>query len=679
MKKHIAPTVTTSKESKLRNYTAAEVASHCTESSCWIILGKPSHGGPYVYDVTTFLNEHPGGADMLLEYGGRDADEAFEDIGHSRSAKEFMKRFLIGTCFGTTKTKQQEEQQEEQPEMDSDYAAQRSIDELIQDQVWRISDTVIMKLMMVEIDDVMNHSTSEYSPTAVTVHDSRKNVLSLLRTSSANPTGSHSKSIEIIVNEINQVVFPLLDSLRGCLDWLADPSKKDIIMTNPHVQALLKRFVLCETMWGVVQTLKFVFLQFPKVFSLHSALFDSLFHRLNELVVAIDVIRSNGIASRLLSALSREITSLHFIPIKNWVALTVRTHKQKKWINCPVFAYSNEKCDEFTAQETYLKENLIDKISDENAQIVTNLRLYSLKKAPRDQVQGPFMNGCVYATWAALLYHDQSVELLQSGSIEGGNDNNLVFLWSLANNRVRPYVNSVPEADQESATNDIVKRATYLLQFIPARGNNETIIDFVLHGNYNEVAGIIYEYNVAASLRIQAFKSVHDFASGNNVMQVYVPFIVKSAISRHHVSTKDLGVRINYHNHLVGISKEISRELVDGHKNVVQLLAQNSINKLQQNASDLVPYVMGTLTLILQDFTVEDILSFVEHARLLLLLQLCVDASDLEINGLARSIVELFTVALCKEIHDKAVYSVIRSMTMLLNPKINAFIKVLAH
>lgn len=677
MKKPVAQTPKALTESGLRDYTPAEVAVHNTEDSCWIILGNPSNGGPHVYDVTTFLHNHPGGADVLLEYGGKNADDVFEDICHSRTAYELRKRYLIGTCSGNTK--EQEEMKAEQVEMDSDNAAPRSIDEFIQDQVWRITDTIIMKLMMVEIDDVMNHSTSEYSPTAVTVHDSRKNVLSLMRTSSANPTGSHSKSIEIIVNEINQVVFPLLDALQGCLDWLADPMKSAVIIANPYVQMYLKRFVLCETVWGVVQTLKFVFLQFPKVFSLHSALFDSLFHRLNDVVVTIDVVRSNGISSNLLGALSQEITSLRFVPIKNWVSLTVRTHKQKKWINCPVFEYSNDKCDIYTAQESYLKENLIDNISDENKQTVTNLRLYSLKKVPRDQVQGTFMNGCVYATWAALLYHDQAVASLRNGSVQGGDDNNLVFLWSLANNRVRPFVNSMPEADQESATNDIIKRATYLLQFIPSRGNNEMIVDFILHGDYNEVAGIIYEYNLAANLRIQAFKSVHDFACDNSMMQIYLPFILKSAISRHQVNTKDLGVRINYQNHLVGISKEMALELTERHNNVVMLLAHNSIIKLQQNTCDRVPYVMGTLTLFLQDFTLEDILSLVEHSSLLPLFKLCVDANNPEISELACRVIELFTGTLCKKIHDKSVYGVVKSMAMLLNPKINAFIKVPAY
>jgi cytochrome b involved in lipid metabolism len=39
-----------------------------------------------VYDVTSFLQNHPGGADILLSQGGKDATEAFIKISHSDTA-----------------------------------------------------------------------------------------------------------------------------------------------------------------------------------------------------------------------------------------------------------------------------------------------------------------------------------------------------------------------------------------------------------------------------------------------------------------------------------------------------------------------------------------------------------------------------------------------------------------
>ncbi|CAF1016157.1 unnamed protein product [Rotaria sp. Silwood1] len=48
-----------------------------------------------VYDVTRFLEEHPGGEEVLKEQHGRDATNAFEDVGHSSDAREQMKQFEI--------------------------------------------------------------------------------------------------------------------------------------------------------------------------------------------------------------------------------------------------------------------------------------------------------------------------------------------------------------------------------------------------------------------------------------------------------------------------------------------------------------------------------------------------------------------------------------------------------
>lgn len=40
--------------------------------------------------------QHPGGEEVLLEQGGRDASEPFEDVGHSSDARELMQKYKIG-------------------------------------------------------------------------------------------------------------------------------------------------------------------------------------------------------------------------------------------------------------------------------------------------------------------------------------------------------------------------------------------------------------------------------------------------------------------------------------------------------------------------------------------------------------------------------------------------------
>ncbi|KAF2462389.1 FMN-dependent dehydrogenase-domain-containing protein [Lineolata rhizophorae] len=51
-----------------------EVAQHNTRDSCWVIL----YGT--VYDVTSFIDEHPGGANIILKLAGTDATEEYDPI-----------------------------------------------------------------------------------------------------------------------------------------------------------------------------------------------------------------------------------------------------------------------------------------------------------------------------------------------------------------------------------------------------------------------------------------------------------------------------------------------------------------------------------------------------------------------------------------------------------------------
>ncbi|VDL80002.1 unnamed protein product [Nippostrongylus brasiliensis] len=73
-----------------QQFTMEEVEKHNSEQNSWIVYNDK------VYDVTKFLDEHPGGSDVLLEQSGTDATEAFDDIGHSADAKEMMEEYYIG-------------------------------------------------------------------------------------------------------------------------------------------------------------------------------------------------------------------------------------------------------------------------------------------------------------------------------------------------------------------------------------------------------------------------------------------------------------------------------------------------------------------------------------------------------------------------------------------------------
>ncbi|XP_046749015.1 cytochrome b5-like [Diprion similis] len=71
-------------------FTLKEVNEHRGRESCWITVdGK-------VYDVTKYLEQHPGGDEEILNESGTDATKAFADVGHSSAAKEILATLLIG-------------------------------------------------------------------------------------------------------------------------------------------------------------------------------------------------------------------------------------------------------------------------------------------------------------------------------------------------------------------------------------------------------------------------------------------------------------------------------------------------------------------------------------------------------------------------------------------------------
>lgn len=75
---------------KLREFTLSEVSEHWSPNDCWVVVFDR------VYDITTFIDSHPGGQYIMLEYAGRDATIAFRGSRHGPDAYDMLDQYLIG-------------------------------------------------------------------------------------------------------------------------------------------------------------------------------------------------------------------------------------------------------------------------------------------------------------------------------------------------------------------------------------------------------------------------------------------------------------------------------------------------------------------------------------------------------------------------------------------------------
>eukprot|EP01041_Mallomonas_annulata_P001765 gene1765-3416_t len=77
----------------VKTFTWQEVAKHNTAEDCWVIYnGK-------VYDITKWVDRHPGGREILQLTAGRDISIAFESYHpFTRKAHEVLPKYEIGTA-----------------------------------------------------------------------------------------------------------------------------------------------------------------------------------------------------------------------------------------------------------------------------------------------------------------------------------------------------------------------------------------------------------------------------------------------------------------------------------------------------------------------------------------------------------------------------------------------------
>ncbi|KAF1912098.1 cytochrome b5-like heme/steroid binding domain-containing protein [Ampelomyces quisqualis] len=73
-----------------QEFTYSDVSEHNTKKDLYIVVHDK------VYNASSFVDEHPGGEEVLLDVGGQDSTEAFEDVGHSDEAREILDGLLVG-------------------------------------------------------------------------------------------------------------------------------------------------------------------------------------------------------------------------------------------------------------------------------------------------------------------------------------------------------------------------------------------------------------------------------------------------------------------------------------------------------------------------------------------------------------------------------------------------------
>lgn len=82
-------------------YTLAQVANHKTALDCWMAIGGE------VYDVTSYVAQHPSDPAIFLPWCGREATDAYETKtkgrSHSSYADQLLAKYRLGTFDSRSK------------------------------------------------------------------------------------------------------------------------------------------------------------------------------------------------------------------------------------------------------------------------------------------------------------------------------------------------------------------------------------------------------------------------------------------------------------------------------------------------------------------------------------------------------------------------------------------------
>jgi len=71
--------------------TLEGVAAHNRNGDCWLVIDGD------VYDVSSYLDSHPGGLEAILKHAGKDATAPFNGDQHPASVRTVVNEYRVGT------------------------------------------------------------------------------------------------------------------------------------------------------------------------------------------------------------------------------------------------------------------------------------------------------------------------------------------------------------------------------------------------------------------------------------------------------------------------------------------------------------------------------------------------------------------------------------------------------
>ena len=74
----------------LRKIRRTELEEHNKEGDLWVVING------FVYDLTKFWPNHPGGPENVLQHAGKDGTDTFVRAVHPDYAKEELETYKIG-------------------------------------------------------------------------------------------------------------------------------------------------------------------------------------------------------------------------------------------------------------------------------------------------------------------------------------------------------------------------------------------------------------------------------------------------------------------------------------------------------------------------------------------------------------------------------------------------------